>query len=614
MTTEKQCIDGSALLHDITQFLARFLQCSEHQRTILALWVLHTYCYYTAEVTPYLSIQSTDKQSGKTLCLQLLSLLCENPALTSGFTVHKLTARMSLRPVSAILLDECQAIVGTRSRPKTPVLRGLLASGFHRGLGYTGPFEEDDIFCPKAFAGRGPLPEELADRSIPIILQPLQPHTSEIINNDAGGNTVADDGKTPNANHKSSTTHQEFPVERFHHYVALKATEPLCERLAAWGEKHLPVLEKMPPYKEYDFPPNLSPRRQDLCEPLLQLAHLVGGPWPTRLGEALISTFAEEADFHLQHSRQLLADLRDCLADHGYPERIQTTTLLDWLHSLPARPWDTEGSLSAYKLARMLGAFAIRPRNQRIGKGDKPLRGYQLEHFQEAWEKHLGFEVPQSEIAKKDAVCNTVSDVGKLAVSVQVGVLKVSEPQENPEWTAAAGVPDAGRVCTQRGEGAPGCVFDSPCPENGRKKETVDGAVTQAPSAMPASLSKPAKNAACDTFSHAPKIAQDTQRTDRSIAKPLARSQQPEARPPEMSVDTLHGIHRLKTLHSKLRLQGLCPPFEALAASYSPRHLHAALDWVEAHPEWCSNMRYKPALEFVAAFQKTLAILTMKGV
>lgn len=426
-------------------------------------------------------------------------------------------------------------------------------------------------------------------------------------------------------------------MERFHHYVALKAAEPLCERLSGWSEKHLPVLKNMPPYKQYDFPPNLSPRRQDICEPLLQLAHLVGGPWPARLGEALITTFAEEADFHLQHSRQLLADLRDCFAAHGFPERIQTTTLLDWLHSLPARPWDSEGSLSAYKLARMLGPFAIRARNQRIGKGGKPLRGYQLEHFREAWKKHLSFDLPQSEIASNDAACNTVSRAGTPSSPSQTRAEHGGKPQENPEWSAA-----------------PGCVLGSPSLKNGREEESVGNAVTPARPAAPPS--KPAKNAVCDTISHAPTVSIATktikseipnQNPETSNPTTNQKPQVPAGRGPkiinknascgtishahaapaptqtikseianqksEISVETLHGIHRLKTLHSKLRLQGLCPPFEALAASYSPHQLHAALDWVEAHPEWCANLRYKPALEFVVAFQKTLAVLTMKG-
>src|SRR5438045_9327548 len=89
-------IDGSALLDQVSQFIGRYLQCSEHQRTVMALWVFHThhYCLPAAPFTPYLSIQSTQKQSGKTLCLQLLSLLCDSPALTVGFTTSNLTRRI----------------------------------------------------------------------------------------------------------------------------------------------------------------------------------------------------------------------------------------------------------------------------------------------------------------------------------------------------------------------------------------------------------------------------------------------------------------------------------------------------------------------------------------
>src|SRR5579864_1041475 len=68
-------MDGVHLLSQITEFIARYLHCSEHQRTVLALWVLHTHCIGAATLTPYLAIRSDRRQSGKTLCLQLLSLL-----------------------------------------------------------------------------------------------------------------------------------------------------------------------------------------------------------------------------------------------------------------------------------------------------------------------------------------------------------------------------------------------------------------------------------------------------------------------------------------------------------------------------------------------------------
>src|SRR5579872_3987719 len=391
------------VLSQVSGFIGRYLQCSDHQRTVLALWVLHAYCFYTAQVTPYLSIQSPHKQSGKTLCLQLLNLLCEDPALTSGF-ISNLTLRMKLEPVATLLLDECQGAVGTRARSKAPALRALLAGSYHLGLGYTSAVEDYNVFCPKAFAGRGQLPEELADRSLPIILEPLKNCVAQPPGSPARAG-FSRDGATSAANKK---------VERFHLRQATEDAEPLQQRLSAWAEQNLPALEKLPPYPEEDFPPNLSPRRQDLCEPLLQLAAMVGGEWPTRARQALTAIFEQEAAFHLQTSLQLLAAVRDCFAHHAFPERLSTAVLLDWMHSLPERPWDVDGRLSAHTLARLLGAFHTHPRVQRIGSAN-PARGYQLEDFKEPWQKHLGFELPQSEIINKDKGCNTVAEAGVIS-------------------------------------------------------------------------------------------------------------------------------------------------------------------------------------------------------
>src|SRR5436853_638411 len=125
-------------LDDVIAFLGRYLYCTEHQRTLIALWVLHAHCFSAAEVTPYLSIQSALEQSGKTLSLQLLSLLCPHPALTANFATSSLSSRIHYseqRPT--FLLDECHATLGSRNRSKNPVLRAVLTSGFHRGLGHT---------------------------------------------------------------------------------------------------------------------------------------------------------------------------------------------------------------------------------------------------------------------------------------------------------------------------------------------------------------------------------------------------------------------------------------------------------------------------------------------
>lgn len=178
-------------------------------------------------------------------------------------------------------------------------------------------------------------------------------------------------------------------VFRFHLSQATKEAQPLKELLSAWAKDHLPQLKELPPCSPDDFPPNLSPRRQDLCEPLLQLADALGGSWPQRTRQALTAVFAQEAAFDLQPALQLLADVRHCFQFHSFPERLSTLTLMDWIRTLPARPWDADGPLTPRAFARLLLAFDIRPRLQRLGQ-EGPARGYQLHDFMEPWRRHLG--------------------------------------------------------------------------------------------------------------------------------------------------------------------------------------------------------------------------------
>src|SRR5689334_20135369 len=63
----------------VREFISRFLVCSDDQLTLLALWVLHTHCHRAFVSTPYLDIRSAEKGCGKTICLQVLNVLCRKP-------------------------------------------------------------------------------------------------------------------------------------------------------------------------------------------------------------------------------------------------------------------------------------------------------------------------------------------------------------------------------------------------------------------------------------------------------------------------------------------------------------------------------------------------------
>src|SRR5882672_2583631 len=72
--------DNAKQLAALVEFLRRYLVCDEHQFTVLALWIVHTWCFELFSNAPYLNIRFPEPQSGN-LCLDLLDLLCRSPWL-----------------------------------------------------------------------------------------------------------------------------------------------------------------------------------------------------------------------------------------------------------------------------------------------------------------------------------------------------------------------------------------------------------------------------------------------------------------------------------------------------------------------------------------------------
>lgn len=67
--------DTGSLLDAISRFVRRYVVVSREQQNTLALWSAHTWVIEAFDATPYLSISSVEKQSGKTRLLEVLELL-----------------------------------------------------------------------------------------------------------------------------------------------------------------------------------------------------------------------------------------------------------------------------------------------------------------------------------------------------------------------------------------------------------------------------------------------------------------------------------------------------------------------------------------------------------
>jgi hypothetical protein len=370
---EYQVPEPKTIADEIGEFIGRYLQCTDHQRNVLVLWLLHAHCFAAADITPYLSIYSNEKQAGKTLCLRLLSLLSPNPALTTGVTAATLSKRTDCSEVPTFLLDEAQVTLGTRARSKNPTLRSLLVSGFERGIGYSESKRERNLFAPKVFAGIGPLPEPLSDRSLPILLDPVLPW-----------------GKQPLA-----ADHNSIKVQRFNLARAQEEAKPLMEKIESWAKEHLAALKAAKPYDREQLPITFSPRRQDMIEPLLHLADALGGAWPQRARKSLTGIFDYQFEREHKDKLRLLEDIRAAFIHYGCPDKLSTASILAFLHTLPRRPWNQNGPITAQTLAYMLQIFGIRSRSQRIKKSaafSNPHRGYRAQDFIVVWAQLLAAE------------------------------------------------------------------------------------------------------------------------------------------------------------------------------------------------------------------------------
>jgi uncharacterized protein DUF3631 len=371
-----QVPDPAVMLAEVVEFFRRYLVATDDQLTVLALWCLHTYVTESIVSTPYLHISSPETQSGKSTCLQLLSVFSCDPWLTIGPT-PKILEHKLLTAMPTVLLDDCHRTFNSRERQK---IIALINAGFRSDNCYTclrkprvlkqEPWSEEPVntepeikeirvYCPKAFAGMGEFPSSLAERCIPIVLRRKAPQEK---------------------------------VERLFVSVACDEAAPLIQWMQRWTAQHEPEIERMALTTQVDeMLPNVLPLQHECAEPLLHIADLIGGPWPEKARTALANCFLDGGVLDSKLSLLLLADLRHAFASSGNPGRITTEYLLAYLCGLEDRPWNQchEGqAIDGRFLAQLLRPFRISSRLQRTDP-KKPSRGYRLKDFVHVWEHRL---------------------------------------------------------------------------------------------------------------------------------------------------------------------------------------------------------------------------------
>ena len=286
---------GARLLDEIHTFLCRYVAFPEpEQADAVALWVMHTHAFEAAEATPRLSIQSAEKQSGKTRLLELLDLLVR-PRCRSRASPHRQCFGIIAEGPTTLLIDEADSIFdGHGGRAED--LRGLLNAGYRRGGavarvgGRSKSVERFRVFAPVALAGIGALPDTVQDRSIIIRLK--RRSASETV------------GKL---------RRREVEADAF----ALRA------EMRDWCDDQIATIASHRP----DIPTELGDRASDIWEPLARHRPRSRNLWAERASAAAIVLSARAVTDDRSPGARLLADIRRVL-DTSDRNRIASNDLI----------------------------------------------------------------------------------------------------------------------------------------------------------------------------------------------------------------------------------------------------------------------------------------------
>ncbi|MFI5040453.1 MAG: DUF3631 domain-containing protein [Acidimicrobiales bacterium] len=349
-----------ATLDATVEHLTRFIRFAKAEHAdAVALWVAHTHAPLDGlEQSPILALTSAVKQSGKTRVLDVLEYLVRSP-----WRITRPSESVLFRKIEAdhptVLLDEVDAIFGDKTG-NTEGIRSLFNSGNRRGTkvprnirkGQDFALVEFEVFCPKATAGIGGLPDTILDRAIVI---PMQRRT------------------------------RSEPLEKLRERTARVLGTPIRDALAY----HVGRLEDLT-VADSTLPDELDDRAQDGWEPLIAIADAAGETWPARARQAAIVIFDGRSAADDNLALRLLADCREVFAG-TVADFLTTADLRTALVALDQSAWaDIRGrEVTPHYLGKLLRGFGIVSKRHRPEGVGNPIHGYFRADLEDPWDRYI---------------------------------------------------------------------------------------------------------------------------------------------------------------------------------------------------------------------------------
>src|SRR5450759_632261 len=347
---------ATELLDDIEPAVRRSCVLpSEHAYVAVVLWAATTHVLNAFDYAARLVARSAEKRSGKSRLGEVLAGLVHDPLRTVNASVSYIFRSLDKEKPPTILLDEADAIFGTKVKAEqNEDLRGLLNAGHQRGLTYgrtVGPMHvptEFATFSMAFVAGIGRMPDTIEDRA--VVLRMRRRKRDEIV--------------------------QPFRQRRDNPPLFA-----LRDRLTDWAVIAQDQLDGADP----KMPAGVEDRAADTWEPSLAVAELVGGFWPTRARAASLAMVSESDHDEAEQSlgMHLLADIKDMFESLTI-SFMKSDVLCTELCKITDAPW-RDIDLNPSKLGRRLSEYGIRT-GHNTGKTE---RGYRREDFLDAWSRYL---------------------------------------------------------------------------------------------------------------------------------------------------------------------------------------------------------------------------------
>lgn len=348
-------VQGDEILTMVETFLGRFVAYpSEAARVAHTLWIAHCWFMDEWESTPRIAFLSPEPGSGKSRALEV-----SEPLVPRAVHAVNTTPAYLFRKVSdeagppTILYDEIDTVFGPKAKDNEDV-RGMLNAGHRRGAtagrcvmrGKIVETEELPAYCAVALAGLDDLPDTIRTRSVIIRMRRRAPGEK---------------------------------IEPWRHRINGPQAEPIAAQLAAWSSTASQLI-RWP-----DMPDGIEDRNADVWEPLLALADLAAGDWPTRARRAAVTLVTASQDARQSLGVQLLSDLRRVFTGKS----MATEDILHRLHDLDDVPWsDLRGKpLDARGLSSRLRKYEVQPGT--IRQGDSTIKGYKAEDLADVWSRYL---------------------------------------------------------------------------------------------------------------------------------------------------------------------------------------------------------------------------------